>query len=64
VTEENLVLYMQRIIRLCAAMDANPNSSKSETDAIRIICEHIIKDIRGTVFTDTPHTTNVRDKKS
>lgn len=46
-TEENLVLYMQRIIRLCAAMDANLNSSKSETDAIRVICEHIIKEVVG-----------------
>lgn len=42
-TERQLIEYLKRIVRLCAAHEANPNQQKREVQEIRGIAEHIIK---------------------
>ena len=42
-TENQLIEYLKRIVRLCAAHEANPNQQKREVQEIRGIVEHIIK---------------------
>lgn len=42
-TENQLIEYLKRIVRLCAAHQANPNQQKREVEEIRLVAQHIIK---------------------